>query len=78
MKRITVKRGAYYDSVFLMLATRGLKGLAGVRDAIVAMATPMNVELLCDMGFPSAELDGLGPNDLVVAVDAQNDQAAEA
>ncbi|HPE88884.1 MAG TPA: acyl-CoA synthetase FdrA [Spirochaetia bacterium] len=78
MKRITVKRGAYYDSVFLMLATRGLKGIAGVRDAIVAMATPMNVELLGDMGFPSAELDGLGPNDLVVAVDAEGDQAAEA
>ncbi len=77
MKRITVKRGSYYDSVFLMLATRGLKGLAGVRNAIVAMATPMNVELLTDMGFAPAELDGLGPNDLVVAVDAENDAAAE-
>ncbi len=78
MKRITVKRGAYYDSVFLMLATRGLKGLKGVRDAIVAMATPMNAELLRDMGFPAAELDGLGPNDLVAAVDAVDEAAAEA
>ena len=78
MKRITVKRGSYYDSVFLMLATRGLKGLVGVRDAIVAMATPMNVELLSDMGFPAAELGGLGPNDLVVAVDATDESSAEA
>ena len=78
MKRISVKRGSYYDSVFLMLATRSLKGLDGVRDAIVAMATPMNVDLLGDMGFPKAELDGLGPNDLVVAVDAANDKSADA
>ena len=35
MKRITVKRGAYYDSVFLMLATRGLKGIAGDRKSVV-------------------------------------------
>lgn len=73
MKRVTVKRGAYYDSVFLMLATRGLKELDGVTDAIVAMATPMNIELLGDMGFTPAEFDGLGSNDLIIAVDAGTD-----
>ncbi|MDX9897819.1 MAG: acyl-CoA synthetase FdrA [Spirochaetia bacterium] len=77
MKQISVKRGSYYDSVFLMLATRDLKGLEGVNDAIVAMATPMNVDLLGDMGFSKTDLDGLGPNDLVVAIDARDDTAAQ-
>lgn len=76
MKRLCITKGSYYDSVFLMLATRELKGLPGVRDAIVAMATPMNVELLGDLGYPGDELAGLGPNDLVIAVDADGEQAA--
>lgn len=78
MKQISVKRGSYYDSVFLMLATRDLKGLEGVTDAIVAMATPMNVDLLSDMGFSKTDLDGLGPNDLIVAVDARDQKTTEA
>ncbi|MBU0928120.1 MAG: acyl-CoA synthetase FdrA [Spirochaetes bacterium] len=78
MKRISVKKGSYYDSVFLMLATRGLKGLPGVSDAIVAMATPMNLDMLGDMGFAAADLEGLGPNDLVAAVDARDEATAAA
>ncbi len=78
MKQITVKKDSYYDSVFLMLAARGVKGLPGVKDAVVAMATPMNLELLGDMGFDPAPLAGLSPNDLVVAVDAADAKALEA
>jgi len=73
MKRLTVRKDTYFDSVFLMLATRGIKALPGVAEAVVAMATPMNVDLLAGLGFPKEELAGLSPNDLVVAIDADTD-----
>jgi succinyl-CoA synthetase alpha subunit len=78
MKRITVHKDSYYDSVFLMLATRGVKSLPGISNAVVAMATPMNLDLLGDMGFAAAEMAGLSANDLVVAIDAVDEPSAEA
>lgn len=78
MKRITVRKDSYYDSVFLMLAARGVKDVPGVKDAVVAMATPMNLELLGDMGFDPGPLTGLSPNDLVVAIDAADAKALDA
>lgn len=77
MKRISVRKDSYYDSVFLMLASRGVKALPGVTDAVVAMATAMNLDLLGDMGFAGAELDGLSPNDLIVALDAADEAALD-
>ncbi len=78
MKRITLRKDSYYDSVFLMLAAREIKSMSGVNDAVVAMATPMNIELLTDMGFDKATLDSLAPNDLIVAIDAKDEKSLEA
>ncbi|HAE22514.1 MAG TPA: FdrA family protein [Spirochaetaceae bacterium] len=78
MKRLTVRKDAYYDSVFLMLAARGIKGMKGVREAVVAMATAMNVELLVELGFNKAELKALSPNDMAVAIEADDEAALEA
>lgn len=60
-----VRKDSYHDSVRLMRLTQSLKQQAGIEDAIVAMATPMNLELLARAGFA---VDGAGPNDLVIAV----------
>ena len=68
-ERVIVRAGAYYDSVTLMLVSRA----AG---ASVGMGTPLNVELLRDQGF--AINDDVGPNDLVIAVRADDDEAIEA
>jgi succinyl-CoA synthetase alpha subunit len=78
MKRLTLRKDSYYDSVFLMLAARGIKGMAGVREAVVAMATAMNVELLVELGFNKAELEALSTNDLIVAIDADDEASLEA
>ncbi len=78
MKQTAVRKDSYYDSVFLMLATRSIKKLTGVSEAVVAMATPMNLELLTGLGFISRELQNLSPGDLVVAVEAQDGSTAEA
>jgi FdrA protein len=73
-ERVIVRRGAYYDSVALMLVSRAASGDG--RDVAVGMATPLNLALLADRGF--AVEDGLGPNDLVIAVRADGEDAIEA
>ncbi|HAP44090.1 MAG: FdrA family protein [Spirochaetes bacterium GWD1_61_31] len=78
MKLVQVRKDSYYDSVFLMLASRGVQKLPGVTEAIVAMATPMNLDLLGDLGFDPASLAGLTPNDLIVAIDADDEAQATA
>jgi FdrA protein len=67
--RVIVRSGAYYDSVTLMLVSRA----AG---ASVGMGTPLNVELLRDQGFAIG--DDVGPNDLVIAVRADDDEGLDA
>lgn len=78
MKFLRVRKDSYHDSVFLMLATQELKASGGVREAVVAMGTDMNRDLLSGMGFGGPDLDGAGPNDLLVAVEAQDAAKAEA
>lgn len=72
MKRVSVRKDSYHDSVFLMLAAKELKAAEGIREAVVAMGTDMNRDLLKDLGFGGPELDLAGPNDLLVAVDAED------
>lgn len=78
MYKVLVRKDSYFDSVVLMLLSRDLKGRAGVRDAVVAMGTPMNLELLGSMGFAGGELAAATPNDLVIAVEADDAAAVEA
>lgn len=63
---VELRPGAYADSVTLLQVSRVVQGLPGVLAAQVAMATPLNVEVLAGMGFEvPAEAT---PNDLVVAL----------
>jgi len=78
MKAVTIARERYYDSVFLMLITREVKALLGINDAVVSLATPSNVENLARVGFTSPELEKAGPNDLVVAIDAEDNETLAA
>ena len=63
---VTTRPGAYADSVRLLQVSRTVQGVPGVATAQVAMATPLNVEVLEGMGFVLP--DGAGPNDMVVAI----------
>jgi len=63
---VELRPGAYADSVTLLQVSRTVQGLDGVVAAQVAMATPLNLEVLTSMGFDiPAEAT---PNDLVVAL----------
>ena len=63
---VELRRGAYADSVALLQVSRDVQGVAGVVTAQVAMATPLNVEVLEGLGFALPE--GTTANDMVVAV----------
>jgi len=76
-ERVVVRRGVYHDSVTLMQVSRQAEGLPGVTAAAAVAATPVNLELLARQGF-AVDAEGLGPNDLVLCVRADGDEAAEA
>ena len=75
-ERVFVRRASYHDSVTLMLASNEAGKRDRVTDATAAMATPLNLELLARQGF-HVDADALSPNDLVVAVRAEDDAALE-
>ncbi len=66
--------GIYRDSVVLMQVSQAVATCRGVRAAIVAMATPLNLEIYERLGFDLAAVAGATPNDLLVAV--EGDEAA--
>lgn len=73
--RVEIHPGRYHDSVRLMQASKALQGVAGVADALVAMATELNLSLLADMDFDMEAAAGAGPNDLLLAVRAETEEA---
>ncbi|MBX6343114.1 MAG: hypothetical protein IRY97_11695, partial [Thermomicrobiaceae bacterium] len=75
--KAVVKRNTYYDSVTLMTASRVVNQLPGVEVAAITMGTALNRELLQDSGLATAETEGAGPNDLIVAVRAASEEIAD-
>jgi len=75
ISRVEIHPGRYHDSVRLMQASKALQGVSGVTDALVAMATELNLSLLEDMGFDMNAAAGAGPNDLLLAVRAETEEA---
>jgi FdrA protein len=71
---LDVRPGAYHDSVTLMQVSRRVGDLDGVASALIAMATELNLDLLAGMGFASVDA---GPNDLVIAVRADDEEVLE-
>ena len=71
-----VFRNSYRDSVELMRIASELEGLDGITRAGLVMATPANREVLQEAGLLTDEARAAGPNDLVVAVAADDDEQA--
>ncbi|MDT4958266.1 MAG: FdrA protein, partial [Pseudonocardiales bacterium] len=76
VEHVEARGGAYADSVTLMQVSRSVASAAGVDAALVAMGTELNLDLLDGMRFTRPE--SVGPNDLLVAVRAQDDAALSA
>lgn len=72
-KVVEVRRGLYRDSVALMQLSHTVAGLPGVESALIAMATPLNLDLLPGLGFEPVA--GTSPDDLLVAISADDHDA---
>ena len=57
----------YLDSVKLLAGSRAILETAGIEWGAVVTGTPANIEVLIEEGFNSADLTGVGANDLVMA-----------
>src|SRR6185369_16567840 len=73
-----VERQSYRDSVALMRVSRAVATQAGVENAALMIGTPSNKALMRDAGLLAAEGEDAGPNDLVIAVRAQDAASASA
>jgi FdrA protein len=76
--KVEVRPGAYYDSVVLMQLQRSLADLTGVLDTGVVMGTDANKEILAQSGLLVPEAEAAMADDLVIAVRAKDEAAAEA
>lgn len=76
--RVELRHGVYRDSVVLMQVSQAVAACGGVEAAIVAMATPLNIELYERLGFDSVAVEQASPNDLLVAVRAEDEALGEA
>jgi len=72
LKKILIKPGVYYDSVKLLLLSKETGERAGIRRAMVAMATATNLEILSRLGWSAEDAGGAGDNDLLIAVEAED------
>jgi FdrA protein len=75
MDKIIIKKNSYFDSVSLMTISEKGKFFPGVLEIVVSMGTETNKQLLQDVGFLEAQLVEVGPNDLIIAIRAEDDMA---
>lgn len=75
--KIIAKKNAYHDSVTLMAISGKITAMAGVTEAVVAMATDMNKDLLAKVGMLTPEADQCEANDLVIAVKADSEELCQ-
>ena len=75
LDHVECRHGQYYDSVTLMQASRSVAGTDGVNEALIAMATPLNVELAQGLGFA---VPPTVPAQLLIAVRAEDQAGVDA
>lgn len=73
--RVEVKKGYYRDSIQLLKISEEVKKISGVREALIAMGTDTNKELLKMLGFTYEAIDSITPNDLIIAIGAESEEA---
>ncbi len=71
MTTVRVRAGRWADSAKMMAAARAAEAVDGVERAFCFMGTPANREEATGLGMSAAEIDGAGPDDLVIAVQGE-------
>jgi FdrA protein len=73
VRSVVLRSGVYADSVRLMQVSREIAAREGVRAVLVAMATPLNLDLAAGMGLAPDEQ--ASPEQLLIAIRADDDAA---
>lgn len=73
MIQTLIKTNNYMDSVFLMKTGKAVGALDGVKKAVAVMGTDLNKTVLKEFGALNKETEAAGTNDLIVAVEAEED-----
>ncbi|WP_241038069.1 FdrA family protein [Blastococcus litoris] len=76
VRHVSLRSGVYADSVRLMQVSREVGATDGVSAVVVAMATPLNLELAANMGLSPDE--PASPEQLLIAIRADDDAALTA
>ncbi len=77
MLKTIVKKGAYHDSVVLMLLTNQISTVEGVKKVSIMMATPSNKEIYEASGLATEELNEASANDMVIVADVDDEAIME-
>ncbi|MGQ0794515.1 MAG: acyl-CoA synthetase FdrA [Deltaproteobacteria bacterium] len=72
-----IRKNSYQDSMKLMQISRKLGALSGVRKASAIMATEANLRMLRDAGLIGEGAISANAGDMVVAIEAESEQAAQ-
>ena len=73
-----IKENTYFDSVSLMAISSKANAIDGVRQAFVAMGTPMNKEVLRSLELLSADLEAAATGDLMIVIESEPAADADA
>jgi succinyl-CoA synthetase alpha subunit len=76
--KLEIRKNAYYDSVTLMLISKEVKQIDGIREALVGMGTDLNREIAHNIGLATPEFEAVTANDLFVAVKCDAEPVFEA
>lgn len=74
MKKLEIRKNAYYDSVTLMIISKEVKKLPGIHEALVGMGTDLNRELAQGIGLNTEGFDQVTANDFFVAADCDSEE----
>jgi succinyl-CoA synthetase alpha subunit len=71
-----IKKQTYFDSVTLMLTGTRVKKLDGIKNTVVGMCTDYNIDSLKRLDMYHSDFEDLTPNDLIICIQAENDEKA--
>ncbi|QFG00340.1 acyl-CoA synthetase FdrA [Psychrobacillus glaciei] len=75
--QVVVKANTYIDSVSLMSLSTKANQIEGVEQAIIAMGTEMNKEVIRNVGLMTQEVEEARTSDLMIVVKAENEEMCE-
>ncbi|KXG74262.1 acyl-CoA synthetase FdrA [Thermotalea metallivorans] len=65
---LEIRKNTYYDSVTLMLMSKEIKKMEGVREALIGMGTELNKALAVNLGMGDERIQALNPGDFFIAI----------